>query len=326
MKHFGDITKIDGTTVPLVDIITGGSPCQDLSIAGRREGLDGERSGLFMEQIRIIKEMRNESRRQANGYIRPRFMVWENVPGVFSSNGGEDFRVVLEETARVADSSAVIPRLPSGEVWSSSGCILGDRWSIAWRVHDLQFWGCPQRRARVSLVGDFGGQSAPKILFEQKKLSWDIEESGREGEGTPRASSEDSYKTISFLERFGKDGGVKESSSLPNESEHCQPSTSIPSSTMVYGISPKESNAMRSGNPHSGIYEAETARTLDLQGGNPNCNQGGMMVVQKESKAFSQDAYDKYSPNSVSATIKESGGIYGGGSECLVITTSGGGE
>lgn len=127
-------------------------------------------------------------------------------------------------------------------------------------------------------------------------------------------SSNDSEKT----------GGVKESSSLPNESEHCQPSTSIPSSTMVYGISPKESNAMRSGNPHSGIYEAETARTLDLQGGNPNCNQGGMMVVQKESKAFSQDAYDKYSPNSVSATIKESGGIYGGGSECLVITTSGG--
>lgn len=123
--------------------------------------------------------------------------------------GGEDFRVVLEETARVADSSAVIPRLPSGEVWSPSGCILGDGWSIAWRVHDLQFWGCPQRRARVSLVGDFGGQSAPKILFEQKKLSWDIEESGREREGTSRASSEDSYKTISFLERFGKDGGGK---------------------------------------------------------------------------------------------------------------------
>ena len=173
MKHFGDITKIDGRKVPIVDIITGGSPCQDLSIAGKRVGLQGERSGLFMEQIRIIKEMHDECRR-TNQPIRPRIMVWENVCGALSSGtpNGEDFRIVLEETARVVDSNASIPRLPSGESWSNAGCILGDRWSIAWRVHDAQFWGVPQRRRRIALVADFRGQCAPEILFERESLPW----------------------------------------------------------------------------------------------------------------------------------------------------------
>lgn len=120
MKHLGDITKIDGHKVPLVDIVTGGSPCQDLSVAGKRAGLDGARSGLFMEQIRIIKEMRDESRqlrlRGSTEPIRPRYMVWENVPGAFSSNKGEDFRCVLEETARIADKNAIIPRPEGGAV------------------------------------------------------------------------------------------------------------------------------------------------------------------------------------------------------------------
>ena len=173
MKHYGDITKINGADVDIVDIITGGSPCQDLSVAGKRAGLDGERSGLFMEQIRIIKEMRNECIRQiqmrgADEPVRPRFMVWENVPGAFSSNGGEDFRIVLEETAKVVDKGAVIPR-PSGGKWTTSGCIMGNGWSIAWRIHDAQFWGktyrdrdtgnvlalgTPQRRRRIALVAD----------------------------------------------------------------------------------------------------------------------------------------------------------------------------
>ncbi len=175
MKHYGDILNIDGHDVPIVDVVTGGSPCQDLSVAGQRAGLDGERSSLFMEQIRIIKEMREHDRatRGADDNIRPRYMVWENVPGAFSSNKGEDFRTVLEQTAKIADESAVIPR-PS-QKWTPSGCIMGDGWSIAWRVHDAQFWGVPQRRKRLALVADFGGANAPKILFEFKSSARDSE-------------------------------------------------------------------------------------------------------------------------------------------------------
>ena len=167
MKHYGDITKISGYDIPLVDIVCGGSPCQDLSVAGRRAGLAGERSGLFIEQIRIIKEMRERSVRDgsSNDDIRPRYMVWENVTGAFSSNKGEDFRAVLEETAKVVDKNAVIPGLKDGK-WTPCGCIVADGWSIAWRTHDAQFWGVPQRRKRICLVCDFNGQSATEILFE----------------------------------------------------------------------------------------------------------------------------------------------------------------
>ena len=199
MKHFGDITKINGAEVPVVDIVTGGSPCQDLSIAGKRAGLlhsdlgsdETTRSGLFMEQLRIIKEMRNADRERTgrtDEFLRPRYMVWENVEGVFSSNDGEDFRCVLEETARVADSSATIPRLPTGESWSHAGAVLADRWSLAWKVHDAQFFGLAQRRRRVSLVADFGGQSALEILFERESLSGDSETSRETREGTPKGS------------------------------------------------------------------------------------------------------------------------------------------
>ena len=176
MKHLGDITKINGAAVEPVEVIIGGSPCQDLSVAGKREGLSGERSGLFMEQIRIIKEMRSADEQNGAAYIRPRYMVWENVPGAFSSNKGEDFRIVLEETARVCDPTAVIPRPEKGK-WTNAGAIMGDGWSIAWRVHDAQFWGVPQRRRRIALVADFGGQSAPEILFERKGVFGDITQS-----------------------------------------------------------------------------------------------------------------------------------------------------
>lgn len=195
MKHYGDITKIDGSKVPPVDIIVGGSPCQDLSTAGKREGLSGSRSGLFLEQIRIIEEMRNEFTKQlrvrgANvdiRHIKPRWMVWENVCGALSSSGGEDFYTVLEKTARVADKAAVIPRFKGK--WHNSGCILGDGWSIAWRVHDAQFWGVPQRRKRVALVADFGGDTAPKILFDSESVSRNFEESG-----TPRKRPPETIK------------------------------------------------------------------------------------------------------------------------------------
>ena len=196
MKHLGDITKINGAEVPPVHIITGGSPCQDLSVAGKRAGLAGERSGLFMEQIRIIKEMREHDKADGRSDvdIRPRYMVWENVPGAFSSNGGEDFRIILEETARIAHRDATIPQPEDGR-WTPAGCIMGDGWSIAWRVHDAQFWGVPQRRKRIALVADFGGESAPEILFERECLPRDPGPSQAEREGTPREIKNGSRET-----------------------------------------------------------------------------------------------------------------------------------
>lgn len=166
MKHLGDITKIHGEQIEPVDCITFGSPCQDLSIAGRRAGLAGGRSGLFVEAVRIIKEMR-----KATNGMYPTFAIWENVPGAFSSNGGEDFRVVLEELARVEQPDASIPRPPMGGRWSKAGAIAGNGWSLAWRQLDAQYWGVPQRRKRIALVADFGGQRAGEILFERTSLS-----------------------------------------------------------------------------------------------------------------------------------------------------------
>ena len=171
MKHLGDITKLNGAEIPAVDVVCGGSPCQDLSVAGKRAGLAGERSGLFMDQIRIIKEMRENDRRnngRADEFVRPRYMVWENVAGAFSSNKGEDFRAVLEETAKVADENAYVPGLEGGK-WSPCGCILGNGWSIAWRLHDAQWFGVPQRRKRICLLADFNGDTAGKILFELQR-------------------------------------------------------------------------------------------------------------------------------------------------------------
>ena len=160
MIHLGDITKISGYEVPIVDCVIGGSPCQDLSIAGKRAGLVGERSGLYIEQIRLIKEMREQDVRRNNGRadrpVRPQYMVWENVPGAFSSNKGKDFAAVLEEAIRIAEPEAPdVPVPPKG--WPTAGSIVGDGWSVAWRTHDAQYWGVPQRRKRISLIADFGG-------------------------------------------------------------------------------------------------------------------------------------------------------------------------
>ena len=200
MKHFGDITKLSGYDLPIVDVITGGSPCQDLSVAGKRAGLAGERSGLFMEQMRIVKEMREKDARD-NGrtdyMVRPRFLVWENVPGAFSSGDprGADFQAVLEEIVRIVRKEAPPVPIPK-DGWPYAGCIsgVGDSgcpFSIAWRLHDAQFWGAtlcvdgrvlergtPQRRKRIALVADFGGLSAPEVLFERTGLRGYSAESG----------------------------------------------------------------------------------------------------------------------------------------------------
>lgn len=225
MRHYGDICKINGAEVEAVDIITGGSPCQDLSVAGKRAGLDGERSGLFMEQIRIVKEMRNECIRQiqmrgADEPVRPRFMVWENVPGAFSSGKpkGADFQAVLTEIVRIVNPDAPDVPLPKDGKWSKSGSVMGygadgQPFSIAYRLHDAQFWGrtirdrdtgnvlalgTPQRRRRIALVADFGGWAAPEILFERNGVSGDLDQSGETGEGTSETPERHTYEASSY--------------------------------------------------------------------------------------------------------------------------------
>lgn len=204
MKHLGDITKISGRDAPIVNVIIGGSPCQDLSVAGKRAGLSGERSGLFMEQIRIIKEMREKDAEsgRTGADIRPRFMVWENVPGAFSVNGGRDFAAVLEETAKVADKEIPDIHVPKNG-WSNSGCIMGRGFSIAWRVLDAQFFGVPQRRRRIALIADFAGGAAPEILFERESVSGHSEPCEAERKGTAGDAADCTGTAISFLERAG---------------------------------------------------------------------------------------------------------------------------
>lgn len=199
MKHLGDITKLNGAEIPVVDCITGGSPCQDLSVAGKRAGLDGERSGLFMEQVRIVKEMRAkemENGRTAES-VRPRWMVWENVPGAFSSNGGKDFQAVLTEIVRIVEPECADVPMPKDSRWSKAGCLYDElgRWSIAWRVHDAQFWGVPQRRKRIALVADFGGMCAPEVLFERKGLSRDTEQGRAQREGAAKGAERSPFAT-----------------------------------------------------------------------------------------------------------------------------------
>ena len=203
MKHYLNVCDVNGSSVEPVDVITFGSPCQDLSVAGKMAGIKHEsngddettRSGLFLEAVRIIKEMRYADELgklqsgRANEHIRPRFAVWENVPGAFSSNKGEDFRVVLEELARVKDEEVSIP-MPKNGKWQTAGEIIGDGWSIAWRTLDAQYHGVPQRRRRIFLVADFADECAGEILFECEGLPGYPSESCEEGQGIAGDSSE----------------------------------------------------------------------------------------------------------------------------------------
>lgn len=192
MQHLGDITKLNGAAIEPVWCVTGGSPCQDLSIAGKRAGLAGARSGLFMEQIRVIKEMREHDKRlgRAGELIRPRYMVWENVPGAFSSNKGRDFASVLEEIIKIVEPEAPGIEVPEKgwPTWGGYHDEMGGRWSVAWRTHDAQYWGVPQRRRRISVVADFGGDTAHEILFDRKSVPGNIAESGSAGEGFAEAA------------------------------------------------------------------------------------------------------------------------------------------
>ena len=393
VNHLGDINGIHGDEIEPVDIITFGSPCTDMSVAGKRAGLGGKQSSLFYEAVRIIKEMRC-----ATDGKYPRFIVWENVPGAFSSNKGEDFRCVLEEVCSVRDEGVSVPGPPKGK-WPNAGEIVGDGYSVAFRQIDAQLWGVPQRRKRIYLVGDFAGWGAGKILFESEGVSGYSAEGFRAWQGAARHTEEgagaaggvregvaclcdqggqrmgvmedaactlraeahhppcvldaagfctehsaqargigyeeetsptlragtvpaavmfenhsqdtrytgpletastvsatygmggnnqpfvaepDTPKTMKV--RAGKSGGGKGILVQEDKSAtlSCNNDQTVFVPVQAYGICSKESNAMKSDNPHSGFYEAATARTLDGNGGNPSCNQGGIAVVEPE--------------------------------------------
>lgn len=261
MKHLGDVTLIRGDEIEPVDCIIGGSPCQDLSIAGKRAGLSGARSGLFMEQIRVVKEMRRK-------YGKPRYMVWENVPGAFSSNRGEDFRTVLEEIVKVVDESATVPQPPKGR-WAHAGCVVGDGYSVAWRVHDAQFWGVPQRRRRIALVADFGGESAPEILFERDSVPGDSEARGEAREGAAGTAP----GCVGITNRGSVTG-------VASETLRSGSHGALPMVAKMYALDAVSSNSMKSANPHSGFHEEDVAKTLQAGGVDPTCNQGGNVIVQ----------------------------------------------
>ena len=316
VKHYGDISKMNGADLEPVDIITFGSPCQDMSIAGKRDGLSGSRSSLFYEAVRIIKEMRCKTNGQ-----KPRFIVWENVPGAFSSNKGEDFRAVLEEVCKIKDESVSVPK---PNKWNTAGRILGDGYSVAWRQFDAQFWGVPQRRKRIYLVADFAGWCAGKILFESEGVSGYSPKSIQSWQSSSAASAEstgdagiglmfenhgqdarytgplevsqtvlstygtggnnqpfvvETPKTLKI--RSGCEGGGK--GPLIQENKSATLGTNNDQTLfqpVAYGICSKDSNSMKSANPNSGFYEADTSRTIDGNGGNPSCNQGGIAVIE----------------------------------------------
>lgn len=316
VKHYGDISKMNGADLEPVDIITFGSPCQDMSIAGKRDGLSGSRSSLFYEAVRIIKEMRCKTNGQ-----KPRFIVWENVPGAFSSNKGEDFRAVLEEVCKIKDESVSVPK-PNKR--NSAGKIMGNDYSVAWRQFDAQFWGVPQRRKRIYLVADFAGWCAGKILFESEGMSGYSPKSIQSWQGSATAAAEgtgdagiglmfenhgqdarytgpldvsqtvlstygtggnnqpfvvETPKTLKI--RSGCEGGGK--GPLIQENKSATLGTNNDQTLfqpVAYGICSKDSNSMKSANPSSGFYEADTSRTIDGNGGNPSCNQGGIAVIE----------------------------------------------
>lgn len=264
VKHYGDVSKLNGADLEPVDVITFGSPCQDMSLAGKRAGLDGARSGLFFQAVRIIKEMRVK-------YGKPRYAVWENVRGALSSAGGEDFRRVLEELCRVKDDAADVPR---PKKWQSAGLIRGNGYSVAWRVLDAQYWGVPQRRKRIYLVADFDGDSAGKILFESEGVSGHFAKMQAARKDFTRCAQGSAGETVGVLNDQGGSSISIEDNLSPTLRAETHQHLSI-----VYGLGSYNSEGMRSSNPYSGIYRADTARTLDINGGSSACNQGGMLVL-----------------------------------------------
>lgn len=285
MVHLGDITKMSGYTIPPVDVVTFGSPCQDLSIAGKRAGMAGERSGLFSEAVRIIREMR-----YATFGAYPKYAVWENVPGAFSSNKGEDFHAVLQSLCRVIDPDAVIPRptdARGGIKWPRAGAILADHYSLAWRAMDAQHWGVPQRRLRISLVLDLTGGRAGEILFEPESLRGHFAPGITPGQAAPvvvGGCTEDANRAFTLKIRSGCEGGgkgalvqIEKSATLSTLQDQ---TLFVAEPPKAYSFDSLASNSMKSSNPHSGCREVEIAKTLDTSPPDPAKNQGGIAIVE----------------------------------------------
>lgn len=283
MVHLGDITKMSGYTIPPVDVVTFGSPCQDLSIAGKRAGMAGERSGLFSEAVRIIREMR-----YATFGAYPKYAVWENVPGAFSSNKGEDFHAVLQSLCRVIDPDAVIPRPTDarGIKWPRAGAILADHYSLAWRAMDAQHWGVPQRRLRISLVLDLTGGRAGEILFEPESLRGHFAPGITPGQAAPvvvGGCTEDANRAFTLKIRSGCEGGgkgalvqIEKSATLSTLQDQ---TLFVAEPPKAYSFDSLASNSMKSSNPHSGCREVEIAKTLDTSPPDPAKNQGGIAIL-----------------------------------------------
>lgn len=285
MVHLDDITQMSGYTIPPVDATTFGSPCQDLSIAGKRAGMAGERSGLFSEAVRIIREMR-----YATFGAYPKYAVWENVPGAFSSNKGEDFHAVLQSLCRVIDPDAVIPRptdARGGIKWPRAGAILADHYSLAWRTMDAQHWGIPQRRLRISLVLDLTGGRAGEILFEPESLRGHFAPGVTPGQATAGAvenGAGTADRAFTLKIRSGCEGGGK--GALVQTEKSATLSTLqdqtlfVAEPSKAYSFDSLASNSMKSSNPRSGCREVEIAKTLDTSPPDPAKNQGGIAIVE----------------------------------------------
>ena len=389
MKHLGDASRIKGAEIEPVDIITFGSPCQDMSVAGKRAGLkhtavgdeETTRSGLFMEAIRIIKEMRVKT----NG-IYPRFAVWENVPGAFSSNRGEDFRLVLEEFIRISEPNAVMPAVPQAG-WAYADCINGDGWSVAYRTFDAQYWGVPQRRRRIYLVADFRGGRAGEILFKREGLRGHTAQSGTQGQETARCAKNSVGTAIGGVDRYNQSflpglaqtlrasgGGdciptvlAPVANAGDNRLAIVQPNydtrgngagetvptitgdhnnritdyTALCCEAVVYDganiTSPLNKTNPQAGDPcHTISTDSRNYIVHCLQGNGidradtAGCNGKGVCedkcytlnTIDRHAVCFPQQAYNKFIQEDIGATLKASGGTYGGGSENLVAEQS----
>lgn len=331
MKHLGDITQINGSMVEPVNVIIGGSPCQDLSVAGRRAGLAGERSGLFMEQIRIIKEMRcaDAARGRTGTDIRPRWMVWENVPGAFSSNKGEDFGAVLQETIKIAEPQVPAVSVPKNG-WPTAGCLtdVGGKWSVAWRVFDAQFWGVPQRRKRIALVADFGGLTAPEILFERQGVPGYCPQSGapwqraaapaQDGAAQPGGSTFciqgnciDRADTAGCNSKGWTEGVSYTLNTIDRPAVYSEPLDDVASTLRAGAGMPKHDADIRG--RLAIVYNGETV-TSKTNASNPQVGDpchtlgatgaGRAVVIENHAKAFS---FDSLASNSMKSTNPHSG-------------------
>lgn len=320
MVHLGDITKLDGGKIEPVDVVTFGSPCQNLSIAGNRQGLEGDESSLFLEAVRIIKEMRIAT----NGKY-PQIAMWENVTGAFSSNKGSDFNRVVEELCKICDPDADVPRPPNGR-WGKAGLYMGDHYSLAWRQLDAQYWGVAQRRKRIFAILDLGGQCAGEILFKREGLRRDFTAVRRTGQAPRRAAGDcpEKHDCCYAVESHPQDKRVSLSGDNIVQTLAGRMGTGGGNVPLII------CRATAQGHAESCEDLAPTVTAAFMR--NPSGDAGGIGYEEEVSPTlladrppgvafpvgFSQKSYDKYKSDGVAPTLKAKGGSYGGGTEALM--------